>query len=105
MIYCEYGEVVKSPFSDPAFCRIFLGGTGMTIIDGIISRFTQLSSWLISRQWEREEILIIAIVALFLLLLVLRARRKAKISTTRYIPHYTPTTTIGIKLAHRGARH
>jgi ABC-type Mn2+/Zn2+ transport system permease subunit len=75
----------------------------MTIVDSIISRLTQFSSWLFSRHWERWELLTIAIVALFLLLLVLRARRKAKINTTRYMPRYTPT--IGIRLAHRGAKH
>ena len=73
----------------------------MTIVNSIISRLTQFSSWLFSRQWERWEIVTI-VVALVLLLLVLRARRKARINT-RYIPRYTPT--IGIRLAHRGARH
>jgi hypothetical protein len=76
----------------------------MTIVDSIISKLTQFSSWLFSRQWEREEILITAIVTLFLLLLVLRSRRKARI-IPRHIPHYKPTTTIGIRLAHPGARH
>jgi hypothetical protein len=104
MIDCEYGEVVKSPFSNPAFCRIFLGGTRMTIIDGIISRFAQLSSWIISRQWEREEILIVAVVAFSLLLFVLVARRKAR-TRIRYAPHrYVPRTTIGIRLAQPAAR-
>ncbi|MGB2863029.1 MAG: hypothetical protein WBC05_06865 [Sedimentisphaerales bacterium] len=74
----------------------------MTVVDSIISRLTQYSSWLLSRNWERWEILTIAIFALFLILLVARARRKARIRT-RYIPQYTPT--IGIRLAHRGARH
>ena len=74
----------------------------MTIVDSIISKFSEYSSWLYSRNWERSEILIIAIVALFLLFLVLRARRKARVRT-RYIPQFTPT--IGIRLAHGGARH
>ena len=74
----------------------------MTVVNSIISRLTQYSSWLFSRDWERWEILTIAIVALVMILLVGRARRKARINT-RYIPHYTPT--IGIRLAHRGARH
>ena len=77
----------------------------MTIVDSIISKFTQFSSWLFSRQWEREEILITAIVALFLLLFVLRAWRKAK-TRIRYRPHrYAPRTTIGVRLAHPGASH
>jgi len=76
----------------------------MTVVNSIISRLTQLSSWLISRQWEREEILIIAIIALFLLLLALRARRKAR-TRIRYMPHrYVPRTTIGIRLANPAAR-
>jgi ABC-type Mn2+/Zn2+ transport system permease subunit len=73
----------------------------VTVVNSIISRLTQFSSWLFSRNWERWEILTIAIVALFSFLLVLKARRKARINT-RYIPQYTPT--IGIRLAHRGAR-
>ena len=76
----------------------------MTVLDSIKSKLTQLSSWLLSRQWEREEILITAIVALFLLLLVLRARRKAK-ARIRYRPHrYVPRTTIGVRLAQPAAR-
>lgn len=77
----------------------------MTVVDSIISRLNQFSSWLISRQWEREEILITAIVALFLLLLVLRARRKARTRIRYAPPRYAPRTTIGIRLAHPGARH
>ena len=77
----------------------------MTIVDSIINRLTQFSSWLFSRQWEREEILITAIAALFLLLLALRARRKAR-TRIRYRPHrYAPRTTIGVRLAHPGAGH
>ena len=71
-------------------------------VDSIISRFNQYSSWLFSRNWERWEILTIAIVALALILLAARARRQTRINR-RYIPQYTPT--IGIRLAHRGARH
>ena len=71
----------------------------MTVVDRIISKLTEFSSWLISRQWQREEILISVAIALFLLLLVLRARRKAK-TRIRYRPHrYTPRTTIGVRLA------
>ena len=77
----------------------------MTVVNSIISKLSQFSSWLVSRQWEREEILITAIVALFLLLLVLRARRKAR-TRIRYRPHsYIPRTTIGIRLANPTARH
>ena len=77
-----------------------LGGKRMTV-DSIISRLTQYSSSLFSRNWERWEILTIAIVALALILLVARARRKTRINT-RHIHQYTPT--IGIRLAHPGAR-
>jgi hypothetical protein len=74
-------------------------------IDSIISKFTQFSSWLFSRQWEREEILITAIVALFLLLLVLISRRKAKTRIRYMPPRYAPKTTIGIRLTNPIARH
>ncbi len=77
----------------------------MTIVDSIISKLTEFSSWLFSRQWERDEILITAIVALFLFLLVLRTRRKTK-TRIRYIPpRYAPRTTIGVRLANPGAGH
>ena len=76
----------------------------MTVVNRIITRLTQFSSWLFSRQWEREEILITAIVALFLLLLVLRARRKARTRIRYMPPRYVPRTTIGIRLAHPTAR-
>jgi len=78
-----------------------LGGKRMTV-DSIISRLTQYSSWLFSRNWERWEILTIAIVALALILLVGRTRRKARINK-KHIQHYTPI--IGSRLAHHGARH
>ena len=77
----------------------------MTVLDSIKSKLAQFSSWLLSRQWEREGILIIAIVALFLLLLVLRARRKSKTRIRYMPPRYAPKTTIGIRLANPGARH
>ncbi|MCK4816675.1 hypothetical protein KA005_12970 [bacterium] len=77
----------------------------MTIVDSFISRLTRFSSWLFSRQWEREEILIIAIVALFLLLIVLRARRKARTRIRYMPPRYAPRTTIGIRLANPTARY
>ena len=77
----------------------------MGIVNSIISKLNQFSSWLLSRQWETQEILIIALVAFSLLLLVLVARRKAR-TRIRYRPHsYVPRTTIGIRLAQPAARH
>ncbi len=77
----------------------------MGIVNSIISKLNQFSSWLLSRQWERQEILIIALVAFSLLLLVLVARRKAR-TRIRYMPHsYVPRTTIGIRLANPATRH
>ena len=78
-----------------------LGGKRMTI-DSIISRLSQYSSWLYSRHWEQWEILTIAGIALALILLVAIARLKTRVQT-RHIHQYTPV--IGIRLAHRGARH
>lgn len=76
----------------------------MTIVDSIISKLTQFSSQMLSGQWDREEILITAIVAFSVLLLVLVARRRAK-TRIRYMPHsYVPRTTIGVRLAHPVAR-
>jgi hypothetical protein len=77
----------------------------MTLVDRIVSKLTRFSSWLISRQWEREEILIAVAIALFLLLLVLRTRRKAK-TRIRYVPpSYTPRSTIGVRLTNPAARN
>jgi len=71
-------------------------------VDSIIRRLTQYFSWLYSRHWERWEILTIAGIAIALILLVAIARLKMRIKT-RHIHRYTPV--IGIRLAHRGARH
>jgi hypothetical protein len=76
----------------------------MTVVNEIISKLTESYSWLISRQWHREEILIIALVAFSLLLFVLVSRRKAR-SRIKYKPHsYVPRTTIGIRLAQPAPR-
>ena len=76
----------------------------MTVVNGITSKLSELYSWLISQQWQREEILIAAIVAFSLLLLALVSRRKAR-SRIKYKPHsYVPRTTIGIRLAQPVAR-
>jgi hypothetical protein len=83
---------------------MLLGGLRMAVVNGIISKLNQVYSWLIWRQWQREEILIIALVASSLLLLVLVARRKAK-TRIKYKPHsYVPRTTIGIRLAQPAAQ-
>jgi hypothetical protein len=71
-------------------------------VDSIISRLTQYSSLLYNRHWERWEILTIAIVALALILLVARARRRTRINT-RYVQRYSPI--IGIRLAQGRTRH
>jgi len=71
-------------------------------VDSIISRLTRYSSWLYSRHWEGWEILTIAVVALALILLLARARRKARFNTRRMFP-YRPI--IGIRLAQGRARH
>jgi len=76
----------------------------MTVVNGITSKLSELYSWMISQQWQREDILIAAIVVFSLLLLVLVSRRKAR-SRIRYRPHsYIPRTTIGIRLAQPAGR-
>jgi len=68
-------------------------------VDSIISRLTRYSSWLYNRNWERWEIVTIAIIALAVVFYVIAARRKARMQT-RHKHQYRPV--IGIKLAHRG---
>lgn len=95
----------EKALSIAVFCHTLLGGLRMGIVNSIISKLNQFSSWLLSRQWERQEILTIALVAFSLLLLVLVARRKAR-TRIRYMPHsYVPRSTIGVRLANPAARH
>jgi hypothetical protein len=68
-------------------------------VESIISTFTRYSSWLYNRNWERWEIVTIAIIALAVVFYIIAARRKARIQT-RHTHQYRPV--IGIKLAHRG---
>ena len=67
-------------------------------VESFINRLTQCFSWLYYRQWERWELLTIAIMALVLLSLVVRAKRKAR-TEVRQLRERSPI--IGIRLAER----
>ena len=45
-------------------------------IDGIISRLSEFFSWLYHRQWERWELLAIAIATLAILIIIVKAHLK-----------------------------
>ena len=68
-------------------------------VESLIYRFTQYFSWLYYRQWEKWELLTIAITVLVLLLLLGGARRKAR-ANLRRLQERSPI--IGIRLAERG---
>jgi hypothetical protein len=44
--------------------------------DGIINRLSEFFSWLRDRQWEKWELLAIAIAALFILIIIVKAHFK-----------------------------
>ncbi|MFH1717703.1 MAG: hypothetical protein ABIF19_10155 [Planctomycetota bacterium] len=67
-------------------------------VEGLTNEITEYARWLYYRQWERWELLTIAIIALALLLLVGNARRKAR-ANIRRLRERSPI--IGVKLAQR----
>jgi hypothetical protein len=74
-------------------------------VESLTNTFTQYVSWLYSgREWARWELLTLAITALFLLLLILVQRRKAKTKKIGALQIKKNSSTIGIKLdAGKGA--
>jgi hypothetical protein len=71
-------------------------------VEGLLNRLTEYFSWLYYRHWERWELLTIAIVAVAGLLLVVRAKRKAR-NVRKRTRERSPI--IGIKLAQHRGKH
>ena len=71
-------------------------------LEGIINRLSGFFSWLYYRQWERWEILAIAIAASVILLLIVRAHLKVA-ANERRLRERSPF--VGIRMAQHGRRH
>jgi len=69
---------------------------------GIINRLSEFFSWLRNRQWERWELLAIAIAALAVLVLIVRAHLKVAANAKRFRER---SPIVGIRMAKHGRRH
>jgi hypothetical protein len=67
-------------------------------IDGIISRLSEFISWLYHRQWERWQLLSIAIATLFILIIIVKAHLKVA-ANKKNLRERSPI--IGIQKANR----
>ena len=71
-------------------------------VQRIISRLEDFFSGLYYRQWERWELIAIAIVAAVILLMIVRARLKVS-ADERRLRERSPI--IGVRIARYGRRH
>ena len=71
-------------------------------IDGIISRLSEFFSWLYHKQWERWELLAIAIATLVILIIIVKARLNVAANKKR-LRERSPI--VGIQKANRKRKH
>ena len=71
-------------------------------VEGIINRLSGYFSWLYYRQWERWELIVIAIAVSVTLLLTARAHLKVAANEKR-LRERSPI--VGIGMAEHGRRH
>lgn len=71
-------------------------------VQRIVNRLEDFFSGLYYRQWERWELIAIALVAAVILLLVVRARLKVSANERR---HRERSPIVGVRMAHHGRRH
>jgi hypothetical protein len=71
-------------------------------VDRIINRLSKFSSWLYYRQWEKWELLTIAIVVLAILILMVKARLKVAAAEKRFRER---SPIVGVRMAKHGKRH
>ena len=71
-------------------------------VDGIINRLSGYFSWLYYRQWERWELLAIAIVPLVILILMVRAHFKVAANAKRFRER---SPIVGVRMDGHGRRH
>jgi hypothetical protein len=71
-------------------------------VEGIINRLSGYFSWLYYRQWERWELLAIAIAASVILILIVRAHFKVAANAKRFRER---SPIVGVRMAEHGRRH
>ena len=71
-------------------------------VEGIIDRLSGYFSWLYYRQWERWELLAIALTALVVLILMVRAHLKVAANEKRFRER---SPIVGVKMAGHGRKH
>lgn len=71
-------------------------------VEGIINRLSEFFSGLYYRRWERWELIAIAIAALVILILIVRAHLKVAANEKR-LRERSPF--VGVKMAGHGRRH
>ena len=70
-------------------------------LDGITNRLSEFFSWLIHRQWERWELLAIAVAALIILIIIVKAHLNVADNKKR-IRERSPI--VGVQKANRKKR-
>ena len=70
--------------------------------EGIIDRLSEFFSWLYYRRWEKWELLAIAIAALVVLTLMVRAHLKVAANAKRFRER---SPIVGVRMAEHGRRH
>jgi len=71
-------------------------------VEGIIDRLSEFFSWLYYRRWEKWELLAIAIAALVVLILMVRAHLKVAANAKRFRER---SPIVGVRMAEHGRRH
>jgi len=71
-------------------------------VERIINRLTEFFSWLYYRQWERWELMVIAILASVMLILMVRAHLKV-VANEKRLRERSPI--VGVRMAGHGRRH
>lgn len=71
-------------------------------VKGITNRLSEFFSWLYHRQWERWELLAIAIAASVLLIIIVRAHLKVAADKKRYRER---SPIVGIRKEDHNRRH
>ncbi len=71
-------------------------------VEGIIDRFSGYFSWLYYRQWERWELLAIAVAVMVVLILMVRAHFKVAANARRFRER---SPIVGVRMAEHGRRH
>jgi hypothetical protein len=70
-------------------------------VEGIINRLSEFFLGLYYRQWERWELMAIAIAAAVILILIVRAHMKVAANERRSREH---SPIVGVRMAHHGKR-